>query len=102
VRTVLELMPGVKTVIDSHNGELTTGTVQDCAPIADRMKAMHNEGLTGSSEMKFAGTIPNVFVEKYCIDNGVSYAEFMQNREHIRRLANDPAMAHFRVYKGRL
>lgn len=101
MQSVIETVPGVKTVIHVGNdGALTTGTVQDCTPIAEQMKAMHNAGEFGSSEMKYCGRIPNVFVEKYCNDNGISFSEFMGNREHIRRLINDPALAAFRVWKG--
>jgi hypothetical protein len=102
MRGTIELTPGVKTVIDSSGGTFTAATVQDCTPIAEQMKAMHNEGLTGSSDMRYVGRIPNVMVEKYCNDNGITYAEFMGNREHIKRLSSDPAMDHFRVWKGAL
>ena len=101
MRSVIETIPGVHTLIDvAPDGSLTTGTIQDCVPIAEEMKAMHNAGAYGSSEMRFAGRIPLVFVEKYCQDSGIEVSEFMQNREHIRRLMSDPALDHFRVWKG--
>jgi hypothetical protein len=52
--------------------------------------------------MKLAARIPNVIVEKYCNDNKISFREFMGNREHVRRVLNDPSLSHFRVWPGRV
>jgi hypothetical protein len=103
MRTVINTAPGKQAVVDlSSDGYLTTGTVQDCTAIAEQMKAMHNAGDFGSSDMRYCGRIPDVFVEKYCNDNGITFHEFMANREHIKRLINDPALAHFRCWKGKV
>lgn len=102
MRSVIEQGGGVKTVIAVEDGALVTGTVQDATPIAEVTKAMHNEGRHGSSDMKLAASVPMVLVEKYCNDAGISFAEFMGNQDHKKRLLNDPAIAHFRVWKGRV
>jgi hypothetical protein len=77
-------------------------STQDCTPIAERTKSLHNQGLHGSSEMKHAASIPMVMIEKYLNDNSISYQEWSSNKEHIRRMLNDPALAYFRVWKGRV
>jgi len=92
----------VKTYSAIEDGNLITGTVQDCTPYAERAKALQNEGFHGSKDMKLAATIPFVMVEKYCNDNNITYRECMTNREHMRRILNDPANAHFRVWPGKL
>lgn len=94
---------GVETVIKLQNdGSLLTGTVQDCTPIAEYTKALHNSGFTGSSDMKLAASVPMVMVEKYCNDNNIFLSEFMNSADHKKRMLNDPALAHFRVWKGRI
>lgn len=93
---------GVKTVIALEDGALVTGTIQDCTPIAERAKALHNSGHTGSSDFKLAATVPVVMIEKYCNDNGITYEEWAKNKEHKKRLLNDPALSFFRVWKGRV
>lgn len=101
MRTVTEGLGGVKSVIQLNNdGSLTTGTVQDCTPIAEYAKARHNAGLTGSGDMKLAASIPFVIVEKYCNDNNITFAEFSRDKAHTRRLLTDPALSHFRIWKG--
>ena len=93
----------VKSIISLNNdGSLTTGTVQDCTAILDHTKAMHNSGFTGSADMKFAGSVPFVLIEKYCNDSGIEFREFMNSQDHRKRLLNDPAISHFRVWKGRI
>lgn len=75
--------------------------VQDCTPIAEEAIALHNAGIHGSNEMRHAARIPNVMIEKYCNDKGITFAEWMQNEDHIRAMLNDPALAHFRIWKGK-
>ena len=82
------------------DGTMTFERVQDCTPIAENAKAMQNAGMTGSSDMKLAARIPNVMIEKYCNDNNILYSEWCGNRDHIKRMLNDPALAYFRVWRG--
>lgn len=84
------------------DGRLVIENVQDCTPIAEYAKSRQREGLHGSSEMRLAGSIPLVMVEKYCNDNGITYPEWSGNKEHIRRMLQDPALAHFRIWPGKL
>jgi hypothetical protein len=101
-RTDLVLTPGVTTTLALEDGALISGTTQDCTPIADYTKALHNAGIHGSSDWKHAATVPLVMIEKYCNDNGITYRDFSVSREHKKRLLNDPALAAFRVWKGRV
>ena len=101
MKTVIE-RDGVSTVIALEDGALITGTVQDCTAIAEAAKAAHNAGNFGSSEMRLAASIPAVFVEKYLNDNHITLQELGRNQDHQKRLLNDPALDHFRVWKGRV
>ena len=97
------LLDPVSTKIHVHNGDVTFERVQDCTPIAELSKARHNEGLHGSGEMRLAGSLPFVLVEKYCNDKGILFSEFMNGKEyHVRAMLNDPALSHFRVWKGKV
>ena len=94
-----------ETIIHRHmdgNGTLTFETVQDCTGSAERAQRMHNEGVHGSSDMKLAATIPNVFIDDYCNRNNITFHEFIKNREHIKAILNDPALAYFRIWKGKV
>ena len=102
MRTVIDQGHGIKTVIALEDGALHTGTVQDCTSIAEYAKARHNEGHIGSGDMRLAASVPMVMIEKYCNDNGIEYREFAGSQEHIKRLLSDPALEHFRIWKGRL
>ena len=95
-------MSDVQTVAKVEDGVLVISRRQDVEPILERAKAMHREGLHGSSEMRLAAEIPNVLIEDYCNRNGITYQEWAQNKEHKRRLLNDPAIAAFRIWPGRV
>lgn len=101
MKTVIE-RDGVQTVIALQDGDLVTGTVQDCTPIAERTKALHNEGMHGSGDMRHAASLPFVLVERYCNDRGISFEDFMRGKEHIKAMLNDPALSHFRIWPGRV
>ena len=91
--------------IIKHNdgkGSLTFVSTQNCDPIAEMCKKLQREGKTGSSEMRFVGTIPDVIVEKYCNEQGITYNEFCINRVHVQRIMNNPDYAHFRIWSGKI
>ena len=102
MRADLQLAPGVTSTIAIDGDQIVTGTTQDCVPILEAAKAMHNEGLHGSSEMKLGASLPLVVIERYCNDRGITYQEWASNREHIRAMLNDPSLAHFRIWPGRV
>lgn len=52
--------------------------------------------------MRVLAVIPDIFIQKYCNEHGVSYAEFMRNPDHANRMINDPDLSCFRVSKGRV
>ena len=90
----------LKTSMHLHDGTMTVSRTQDCTPIAEHAKALSNAGMTGSSEMRHAASIPFVMVEKYMNDNNITFHEWSANKDHIRRMLQDPALAHFRIWKG--
>ena len=93
---------GVTSVVTLQDGDLITGTVQDCTPILERTQSLHNEGHHGSAEFKHAATLPMVLVERYCNDNAITFEQFMQGSEHIKRMLNDPDLSYFRIWPGKV
>ena len=92
----------LRTFIDFEDGRMVLGSQQDCTPIAEAVQALHKAGAHGSSEMRHAARIPNVIVEKYCNDHGITFQQFMHDREHLRRVLNDPDLSAFRIWKGKI
>lgn len=95
-------MSQLKTTVTTEDGRLYIGRSQDCTPIAEHAKALHNEGLHGSSDMRLAAEIPYVIAEKYCNDRGIGFPEFMADPKHIKAICNDPDNKMFRVWPGQL
>lgn len=102
LKTQLQGFGGVVTTVALEDGALHTGTTQDCTPIAEYAKALHNAGHVGSKDMRLAASVPFVIVEKYLNDHNLTMQEFQRSPEHVKRLLNDPANDAFRIWKGRV
>jgi hypothetical protein len=85
-----------------QDGNLIADTTQDCDPIADWCTEQVAIGNTGSKDMKLAARIPEIFITAYCNRLNITFQEFLSNKEHCRILLNDPALAKFRIWKGRI
>lgn len=92
----------LKTVVALEDGNLITGSVQNCTPILEDATARRNEGFTGSKEMRHAARFPAVAVEQYCNQAGIEFSEWVSNPVHIRRMLSDPALSGFRIWEGRV
>jgi hypothetical protein len=92
----------IATSITVHDGLATIQATQDCTPVMEQAIALHNEGRLGSSEMRHAARLPAILVEKYCLDNNVLFSEFCADPAHVRRMLQDPALAHFRIWRGKV
>lgn len=103
MKTVLS-NPGsdLKTVVALEDGKLITGSVQDATPYLENAARMRQEGGKGSKDMWHAAHFPAIAVEMYCNNAGITFSEFMQNKEHTRRMLQDPALSKFRVFEGRV
>jgi hypothetical protein len=75
---------------------------QDLDPILARTHNLRINGDIGGSDMKHAASIPNVLIEKYCNENGITFNEWMRDPSHIKRMLNDPQNEPFRIWKGRV
>lgn len=84
------------------DGKSFVGWEQDVTTNMEYAKALHNEGLHGSSDFKHAAHIPVIVVEKYCNDHNITYRDFMQSPDHLKRVLNDPALAYFRIWPGKV
>jgi len=75
---------------------------QECGGILEEATRRRIEGVHGSSEMRHAARLPVLAVERYCNEAGISFHQFLSDPEHARRMLNDPALAGFRVWEGRV
>lgn len=92
----------LQTRLKEEDGRLIISSTQDCTPIAEHCKALHNEGFHGSKEMRHAASFPKVIVEKYLNMTGVTFEQFMADPVHVKRMCNDPINKDFRIWPGRV
>lgn len=91
-----------ETWSEQGDGTIVVGRQQLVADHVDYCKARSNEGQHGSSDFKLMASIPAVVVEHYCAVHQISLQEFLTNREHSKRIVNDPAFADLRIAPGRM
>ena len=92
----------LKTVVAVEDGNLITGSVQDCTPYLENAARMRVDGGKKDKDMWHAASYPAVVVETYCNQAGITFSEFMQNKVHVRRMMQDPDLSKFRIFEGRV
>ena len=75
-------------------------SMQDVQPILQSVKDKVEVGDVGSKDMKPAATIPMVVIEAYMNRVGLTFQEFLRDKEHIKSMLNDKSLDGFRVWKG--
>jgi len=70
--------------------------------IRDAVVDIHNNGFTGTKEMRYYGEVTPMMLQTYCDKRGVTWDAAMQNPVHFRNILNDPENSDMRVWKGRI
>jgi len=92
----------IETKFHETTNGLVIERVQDCEPILKACKEKNNHRINQGKDIKLAASIPSVLVEKYINDKGITFSEFINNQAHIRTILNDPDLAYFRIWQGRV
>ena len=92
----------IQSIVKMDGDNIITGSVQDCTPILEDATRRRVEGLHGTHEMKHAAKFPAVVVERYCNTHGITFADFMRDKIHIRRMLADPDLSGFRIWGGKV
>lgn len=90
------------TGVWTEAGKVTTRRSQDVEPYLDHVKALRSAGETGSATFRHAAKIPFSVIENYVATRGIDFPEFQSNPVHMQALLNDPALAGFRIWQGRV
>lgn len=102
MKTIETGLLGLTTKIALQDGNLITGTEQDCTPFVEDVHNRVVAEATGTKDVKHAARLPNVLIEQYCNTHGIGFDEFCQNKVHVKAMLNDPALSSFRIWPGRV
>jgi hypothetical protein len=100
-RTVTKQTGDVTSYMAHEDGKLITGTIQDCTPILAEAQELHRTGQVGSSEMRHVAKLPVSLVETYCNQHGITFADWLKDPAHARRMTQDPDLSGFRIWDGK-
>lgn len=92
----------ITNMLEGADHSFAINRTQDVSQILDYTKGMNAIGAGNSSDMKHAAEIPMIFVEQYMQRTGITFDEFCKAPDHIRAVVNDPALAAFRIWAGKV
>lgn len=75
---------------------------QNVGAIVDYAKACHNEGFTGTKDIKVLATIPPVVIEHYLNVHGITMHQWCNDPDVRRKFLNDPDYGDLRIWKGKV
>lgn len=94
-------MSGINTRYHSEDNKLIVQRVQDCEPVLDSAAALRGAGLIGSPDMRHAGRIPAVVLEKWLNEAGLTLDQADEVSALIKRKLMNGEFAKLRVWEGR-
>lgn len=82
------------------DGGVVIEHVGDVEPVLEYAKerARSGAGMSSTGEMMELAHFPEEIVMVYCNAKGITFAEFVQNEEHVKNLMADPALRDFLVW----
>lgn len=81
---------------EADGGKIHINRVQDCEPIIEQAKRLREQP-RGKDGLRHVARIPEVIVEQYCNNHGITFAEFMRDNTHVERMLKDPDLSYFRI-----
>jgi hypothetical protein len=84
-----------------QDGRIALETVENVAPILERAKALHNQGLTrtGMGDRHVA-SIPITVIDAWARSRGKKYQDVMQDEHLFTAFLRDPAHSYFIIDKA--
>ena len=96
-------MNGLSTqFLEGADHAFAINRTQDVEPILNYTKGMSAIGAGNGKDIKHAAEIPMIFVEQYIQRIGITFAQFCEGQDHIKAVVNDPALAAFRIWAGKV
>lgn len=84
-----------KFIANPH--EFGVALTQDAEPVLREVEQYRQASPRRSKEMYLKASFPMVLVKSYMIDKGITFEEFLNNKEHIKNMCNDYALSKFKV-----
>lgn len=96
-------MNGIKTDMELVEGALVVQRSADVEPLIEHLAGLRqdSDGKSDSGELYHVGDIPYIVIEQYCNEQGVTFADFMRDDTHIKRILMNPDFSKFRVWQGK-
>lgn len=91
----------VDQFLSNGEGKYAVKRTEDVSGFIESAKEKRASGDLGSKDMRHAAEFPATVVENYISRAGITFAEFMENPVHVKRMLADPDLKGFRIWEGR-
>lgn len=103
MKRVLDIHDGGVDIFHGHSdGSFTIETVADVEGNIERNKSFQDSWK--GQDMHFIGSIPNVILHGWLIEDGISFRQFMQDKDVLKRIIRtklmDPAWRDLKIAPG--
>jgi hypothetical protein len=87
---------------DEMTGDVTVERRFDIQPIIEDIQTLKSVSDGKGKNFWHIGKIPMGIIEKYMQEWGITFADFMKDPTHGRRILTDPNYSKFRIYEGNI
>ena len=87
---------------DEMTGDVTVERRFDIAPVLQNIKDLKSISDGKGQNFWHIGKVPLGVIEEYCNKRGITYGEFLKNKDIARQFLTDPDYSHFRIYEGNI
>lgn len=91
----IDLGNGKEVIIHEVSAEAVNAVKEHCT-------ALRSAGVQGSSEMRYAATVPGWVILDWCNRRGVEWARFMRDEALQKSFLDDPDNSAFRIWQGKI
>lgn len=87
---------------DELTGDITIERRFDIAPVLEDINNLKSISDGKGQNFWHIGKVPLGVIEKYCAEKGITYGEFLKNKDIARQFLTDPDYSKFRIYEGNI
>lgn len=100
MRKMLDFERGIQSIFHVQDGQMYVEKTQDVTAIVEANKRQLNSVSGRMGDLVHVGEIPDVVMDRWCIEDGINYYR-SENRKSLMRKLHERDNAAFKVHPGK-
>lgn len=93
-------MIDINTRFIARSDEFGVKLTQDVEPVLQEVERYRQANPRRPKGLYKKASFPLALVKAYMVEKNITFEEFLNNKEHIKNMCNDPALSKFKTYKN--